>query len=282
MSPRAGSRAVTPGLAALLVLASCGGGASSGGRGSQPSRSSSASPGPAAQRTLAASPTYGAGPRGPLAPSQAVTPQGRSAPGIPAEGPYVYAQSGTEELCQGASCDRRELPPTRTMTVAYAEQGASGTVVVTEGWVSGMRFVRDTTSFTERRALITELRVRLAYRGVEFEDSYRPDPPVESLRLPLAPGASWSGTWTADVSGEYEIVVGPLQDVSAGGRSVRAFRLETTTTFTGELEGTQEITYWIDPATLVAVRSKGSISVKGLLGEYRTTFDAVLRSAPGT
>lgn len=200
---------------------------------------------------------------------------------FPAAGEYLYEQAGFEEFCQAASCDRRDLPETQEVDARVESRGGGSTVVVTEARASEGRIVRTTTDYTRTLANITKVYARFSYEGFTFENTYEPQPPVESLRLPLTVDESWSGEWEARTSGDYEIEVQGRDRMRAGGRSVSAFRIETHTNFRGEFRGEADVTIWIDPETLAVVKSAGRMELSSAFGDFNTAFTITLRAGPG-
>lgn len=199
----------------------------------------------------------------------------------PASGTYVYTQSGYEEFCDTSGCDKADLPSTQDVKTTHKERSSDTVIVVTEARSSDSRLTRTTTAYSAERALITNVQVKFNYEGFQFDNSYQPDPPVESVRYPLRSGRSWSGTWNDSTSGDYSIDIGPARGVSVGGQVVQAYPLRTQTTFRGEFDGTADIQVWIDPATAAVVKMSGELRVESVFGSYHTEFTATLRSAPG-
>jgi hypothetical protein len=199
----------------------------------------------------------------------------------PQQGVYTYNQSGSEEFCDASRCDKQDLPPTQDVKTTYKSRSAGEVVVVTEAHASDSRFVRTTSRHTPGGAFVTDVYLKFDYEGVSFNNSYQPQPPVETLRFPLRSGMQWAGEWEDKTSGNYQIRVGEKEAVSVGGRSVQAFRLETVTHFRGEFDGSAIVTIWIDPATAAPVKTVGKLDVKSFFGEYRSQFRATLSSAPG-
>jgi hypothetical protein len=153
-------------------------------------------------------------------------------------------------------------------------------VVVSEARASDNRVVRTTVKFTPRKALITEVFTRFQRGNFSFSDSYHPEPPVESLRFPLRSNTSWSGSWKDKTSGDYSIKVMDREQVTVGGSTVDAFRLQTETTFRGQFDGKSEVTVWFDPETKTVVKNDGMIDVKSTFGRYRSEFRTSLASGP--
>jgi hypothetical protein len=199
----------------------------------------------------------------------------------PAAGTYVYDQSGFEEFCDATECERQDLPPTQQVATSHKDGSGEEVVVVTEAESSDSRYTRTTTRHTRRHALITNVYVRFNYEGFSFNNSYQPDPPVESVRYPLQEGSSWSGEWKDSTSGDYSIAVGASRSVTVGNATVQAYPVRTRTTFTGEFEGNADVITWIDPATAAVVKIEGELRVKSVFGRYASEFSATLRSAPG-
>ena len=199
---------------------------------------------------------------------------------FPQSGKYVYSQSGYEEFCAG-TCDRQKLPRRQSITSSLTSRGSDSAVVVTEMRSSRGRLTRTTTRFSRASADITEVYIKFTYSGYEFNQTYRPQPAVESLRFPLAEGDRWSGRWSGDVSGDYRASVVGRETVNAGGSSVEAFKIQTTTHFRGDFEGTANATIWVDPRTKSVVRTAGNLSVDSRFGSYSTGFATSLMSGPG-
>lgn len=199
----------------------------------------------------------------------------------PAPGRYQYRQSGFERFCQAARCDEQALPRTQPIQITLREPSPDRAVVVNEIQASENRSVRTTSTFTRRSALVTEVYARFAYEGFTFENTYRPEPPVESLRFPLREGASWSGRWRDSTSGEYSIDVIEVDEVSVEGAAIDAFKLSSVTSFEGEFEGTAKALIWVDPATKVVVKTTGRLDLRSAFGRYITEFSNALRSGPG-
>jgi hypothetical protein len=223
----------------------------------------------------------GSGPRGSGGggPGFAGGPRGSAA--YPAAGDYVYAQEGFERFCQGPSCNKQPLPGTATLSASYSERSASEAVVVTEARSSEQQTLTTTTRYTPDEALITRVVIDFSYGGFNFAQTYEPQPPVESLRLPLSAQQGWAGRWKAATSGDYKVRVLGRESVSVGGTSVDAYRLETVTNFRGDFSGRAQLTAWIDPQTKMVVRTDGDIAVASRFGEYTSSFETVLRTGPG-
>ena len=204
-----------------------------------------------------------------------------SAAVYPAAGSYDYAQQGYEEFCDASNCDRDDLPATQPVTISYQRRDADSAVVVAEQRASHSRVARTTATFDSDHSLITKVYIHFDYRGVEFENTYEPDPPVEALRFPFQSGASWSGSWDAQTSGSYKIAIGPKQSVEVAGGRVDAYKITTDTQFHGQFEGRSRLTAWIDPQTQAIVKTDGVLNVTSAFGRYSTLFHTQLRSGPG-
>ena len=200
---------------------------------------------------------------------------------FPAPGVYTYRQSGFEEFCDASRCEKEDLPSAQEVKTTHTARSGNEVVVVTEARTSDSRMTRVTTRHTPERALITNVRVKFNYEGFNFDNSYQPEPPVESARFPVRAGASWSGSWKDTTSGDYTIEIGSKEAISVGGRSVQAWPLRTITMFEGEFDGRADVTVWVDPATSAIVKTAGELDVQSVFGRYHTEFTATLRSGPG-
>lgn len=202
-----------------------------------------------------------------------------SGPVWPAPGVYVYSQKGFEEFCSG-TCSHERLPRRQQIDTRVTQQTSNGAVVVTETRSEG-QVMRTTTRWSRATALITEVYIRLSYRGFTFEQTYAPSPAVASLRFPLTAGKGWSGSWSGRVSGDYAVSVAGTETVSAAGRSVEAVKLSTRTNFRGEFKGVANATLWLDPRTRAIVRTAGNLDVESNFGRYATGFKTALTGGPG-
>ena len=198
----------------------------------------------------------------------------------PTSGTYVYAQSGYEEFCT-TTCDRQKLPNRQAVTSRLTGRSRGSAVVVTEAQASDSRMMRTTTSYNRKTADITEVYVRFTYSGFTFSQTYRPSPPVASLRFPLTSGDRWQGKWDGQVSGDYKVTVLGRENVSAARRTVQAVKLDTRTNFHGDFEGSANLTVWIDPDTRAILKTAGNLSVSSSFGDYSTGFATALSSGPG-
>ncbi|MGH2746557.1 MAG: hypothetical protein ACRDKB_01365 [Actinomycetota bacterium] len=205
---------------------------------------------------------------------------GKRGSAYPAAGRYRYDQSGYEEYCR-ATCTREDLPPTRTIDISYKRRKARRATLISDERISSRRSSETTIKVNRDAALITRAHVRFEDEGFRYENTYRPRPPIESLRFPLRIGKSWSGQWKADTSGRYEIDVVGRSTVDIGGRRVNAFRLDTVTLFSGEFEGRADVTVWIDPDTTMVVRSTGRLEIESVFGSFESEFETTLDGGPG-
>lgn len=257
-------------------------GTKNGGKASRQAPKDGAGRGPAAQANNAQD-GGGAGPPGArTGPGGAnAAPRARARMALyPAPGTYAYSQSGFEQFCT-TSCEREALPKTQRVSNSVKSRSRRSAVIVSEAQASSNRVMRTTSTFARNGARVTEVYVRFAYRGFTFTNTYRPQPPVESLRFPLRPGDRWSGEWRARVSGDYRVAVEGYETVMAGNRRVKAAKLDTTTHFRGEFEGSAHITIWLDPETKAVVQTAGNLDVKSAFGRYVTGFQTRLSSGPG-
>jgi hypothetical protein len=197
---------------------------------------------------------------------------------FPAPGDYTYSQSGYREFCNG-TCDREDLPDRQVIRSSTRTRSAEGAVVVNEQ-SSDEGSVRMVTRYEDRAASVLEVYTRLAYRGFEFERTYRPDPPVLQFDADLSVGRHWQGSWRGDVSGDYEAAVVARESVAAAGGTISTLKVFTVTNFRGEFRGRSDITAWLDPETLAVVKTKGLVDLDSDFGSYRTKFTTQLVSAP--
>lgn len=200
----------------------------------------------------------------------------------PRGGDYIYSQSGTEAFCDPAgNCEQDDLPPTQTVSTSLRQRSAAEAVVVQEARMSDGRYVRTTLHFTPEAAFVTDVYYKLVYQGFDITEEYAPDPPVPSIRFPLADSKSWTAKWSADTSGDYRARVTGAETIPVGGKSVRAYRIETLAHFRGEYRGKASVVIWFDPATKTIVQTNGAMELKASYGGYNTTFETRLKSAPG-
>jgi hypothetical protein len=193
----------------------------------------------------------------------------------PAAGTYVYAQDGFEEFCS-PQCERYALPPKQRIETSHSSRSATGAVVVTRARASGDRLVKTTTRYTDTAARVLEVHLAYSYEGFDFSRTYRPSPPVASLKFPLRSGRTWSGSWQGDVSGSYSVEVEGRESFS--GSPVA--RLGTTTRFRGDFEGRANVTMWVDPRDGTVMKTAGNMTVEMGFGTYRTGFATALRTGP--
>lgn len=200
--------------------------------------------------------------------------------GYPAPGTYVYGRSGYREFCGGTSCDREPLSPRHEVETRLVRRSSSAAVLVSEEEEQDAYF-KTRTRYTGRGAFVEQVVSRFSYGAFEFGNTYDPRPPVETLRFPLKVGRRWSGSWEADVSGEYRATVTARENVILPEGAMRTFRIVTVTDFHGEFEGRSRVTAWIDPSERTLVRSVGKARLRNSFGSYETRFSILLRSSPG-
>jgi hypothetical protein len=199
----------------------------------------------------------------------------------PASGTYTFAQSGYEEFCDSAGrCDKENLPSRQPTKLRYDQRTDDSAVVVMEQQ-AGSRVARSWTRFTPSGGHITKFYVRMVYSGFRFERTYVPQPPVEAFRFPFKEGEAWSGRWKAQTSGTYSVRIGAPREIEIGGRTVTAYPVDTTTTFTGDFEGRSRITAFVDPRTKSVIASDGALNVTSQFGRYSTVFETKLLGGPG-
>ena len=205
-----------------------------------------------------------------------------SAATYPAAGSYSFAQEGHEEFCDRAGrCQKEKLPARMPVDISYEERSSSSAVVITDQQASGSRRMRTWTRFESGGADITKVYVEFEYSGFRIERTYVPQPAVDALRFPLTAGESWSGEWKASTSGSYRVEVGRARELQIGGRTVRAFPVDTVTEFSGDFEGKSRIVAFIDPETKSIVAADGVLNITSQFGRYSTVFETKLVSGPG-
>lgn len=185
-----------------------------------------------------------------------------------AAGEYVYDQQGFERFCQGPRCSKEKLPDTATITASYE----SDSVIVTEARSSEQQTITTTTRHTPGAAHITKVVIDFAYGSFNLSQTYEPQPAIESLSFPLEVGKSWRGRWKAQTSGDYRMEVTGVSD--------GVYRIETVTNFRGDFSGRAQATVWVDGRTRAIVRTEGDVAVASGFGEYTSSFQTSLRSAP--
>jgi hypothetical protein len=193
----------------------------------------------------------------------------------PRSGGYLYAQAGWEEFCAG-TCHRSDLPPSTEVEISVTSLAAGRLRVVSRSGSSD-RSTR-TTSFLTREGLdIAEVELRYG----NFSNTYRPSPPVRSLRSPLRVGDAWTSEWRAETSGTYSAEVVAVEPLVVGERRVEAFKLDTVTTFHGDLRGTMRSLVWVDPETAMTLRTRGKARIASDFGRFNSNFDTMLLEGPG-
>jgi hypothetical protein len=120
--------------------------------------------------------------------------EGASRISYPDAGRYRFAQQGYQEFCQGAACDRSDLPHTQTATVSFGERSRSRAVATIRAEVSKRTTNETTTTFERSGVYITKLSTSFDRQGFSYTSEVRPRPPIEALKLPLRVGQRW---WVA-------------------------------------------------------------------------------------
>lgn len=224
--------------------------------------------------------------RGPSTSAQRSRGPGGRHPGpapapYPAAGAYRYAQQGFEEYCQRASCQRYELPARQTVNFSYERRSRESATIVSDARISRRRSMTTTTRYTKGKVLITHVVADFELQGgFTYSTAYQPDPPVEALRTPLEVGATWSGTWKDTTSGDYAIRVAGRDQIAAAGRRINAFRLDTRTNFRGEFTGRADLVVWVDPITMIPVKTIGKLRLSSTYGDFNSDFEVTLTSGP--
>lgn len=199
----------------------------------------------------------------------------------PAEGEYTYAQDGTEEFCQGPSCEKRQLPDTQTVDVTYAEQSGDTATVVTKTVSSEGQTLTTTTRYTPEGAYITKVVIDFSYGSFNFSQTYEPQPPVEALQFPLRPGKRWSGKWSARTSGDYKMRVTAIETFEIDDEPTKVYKISSVTNFRGDFSGRAQTTLWLDWETKSLIKSDGKIAVASGFGEYTSSFTTLIQFGPG-
>ncbi len=275
-------------LLAVLPLTACSGGsekivdavpfASASPSSAAPSVAPSASPSPSASAgapasastSPAARPQVAAAPRS-AAPSTAASPGSAKAASTVAPtrpGTYTYDSSGT-------------------VTAGGAPQSAKGTATLTVDPASGS--TQSTVLEGDQGRTETDVVLRKDGRYVSrlllttpaFSKEFRPSPAVLLLPEPAAVGRTW--TWTAtSTDGKTRVTaknrVLPGGSVVVGGKRLATRVVETTLALRGDLTYDGTTTTDEDPATHLAVRTrgKGRGTVSGVMFSNDTT--STLRS----
>lgn len=199
---------------------------------------------------------------------------------LPPEGSYGYSQEGYEEFCQGQACDRTPLPNTQRVDIDHGERSGSTAMLTSVAHQSSR--TTNTTDYrvTDGLVEITRLAVEVNYNGFRYAETYEPQPPIHALELPLRAGARWSGSWDAQVYGNYAFHVQARESIQAAGRTFDAFRIRTDVDLHGELEGFVKATIWIDPETGGILKSESLTHTKSALGTYEALVNITLTSTP--
>lgn len=210
----------------------------------------------------------------------AVAPGERAGALFPRPGRYVLRQRGYEKFCGTVSCAREPLPRRGIMRVELMDVADGAATIAMINRSSKHGSTRSTISYDGAAAHITNVTVRFSYETVTYERDYEPRPAVRSLRFPLERGATWASSWTAETSGTYKAAVAGFDWMRAGGRRVRAARVVTATTFSGEFDGRSDVVVWIDPRTRAPIASEGTIDVTSEVGRFVSEFKTLLTSGP--
>jgi hypothetical protein len=208
-------------------------------------------------------------------PAATTAPPAPAAPGAasnpfppPDPGTYTTRTTGTAVV----GLQRQDVDETTTRTV----ERLSGTDVrQTEGGDQGasvtvLRYLPD-------QVLLLSLEVG-AGPGLQYR--FASEAGVLFLRLPPAPGDSWEWTLTSEDGGEtvtQATTVGPVERIEVAGVAIEAPRLDTTITLSGDLDGTVQLTSWLDPARRTTARAHqvSDLTYAGFRLTSDTTSDLV-------
>jgi hypothetical protein len=208
------------------------------------------------------------------------------APGLPLPdaGSYSYVQGGWEELCQGANCDRSDLPPSQTVEISFERKNESRAVFVSETDGSGSRGQAITYDVRSGGASITKLKSTFSSGAFSFTSEIVPDPPVTAAVFPLVVGDEWSGRWEdrgGSVDGAYVFSVAGRDRMAIDGRARDVIVLDMDMKLTGDYRGTNEMRLWVLPEKFTIVATRGFTDIDSNYGTYRSRFTTSYRSGPG-
>lgn len=203
-------------------------------------------------------------------------------PRVARGGSYLFAQTGWEEFCSDAACDRNDLPSRQRVDVARVARNGDRSVYTTE---TGGSSRTQTTRYaqTDARLVVERLSSRLEYQGFAYETEIDPDRPIVALKLPVRVGARWSGRWTnrsPGPDGSYSVEIIDKQPSSARGRKEMIYVVRLGFELTGDLEGTIDMKVWISDRDLMALSSKGDVDLESSYGTYRSSFTTAYQSGP--
>lgn len=252
-----------------------------------PAPSSSVSPSAASSESSApsASPSASIATLPPSSPSsnpnQTARPPG-SGSIFPTPGEYVYAQSGTETLCSATACGTpRPLPDRMYATVAHAGRAGGADSLGLEFRIAQGRTVRVDARYTSSAAMLQRFRAEFTEAGITQTETIEPQPALALLKFPLSQGARWSGEFTdGESSGRYAFRVIARETIKAGGRQVRAWKIDGSIEASGDGDASIQLTTWIDPESRAFMRLSGSIDATYELARYKASFTQTLISAP--
>jgi hypothetical protein len=211
------------------------------------------------------------------------SPRGSSALSLPQAGSYSYVQTGWEELCQAARCDRSDLPPNQTVDIAYRTRSAERGIFTSETRNAGSRTQTLTYDVRDDRAFITALESTFSTGSFRFRSEIVPQPPVVAAVFPLRVGKSWSGRWedrNGNVDGSYRFEVVGRDRASVDGRTEDVVAIDVKPDLSGDFEGVNEMRMWIVPRDLTIAATKGFVDIDSQYGTYRSRFTTSYRSGP--
>lgn len=202
---------------------------------------------------------------------------------LPAAGSYTYVQTGWEELCRAANCDRSRLPPSQTTKISFEDRSPTRAVFVSETRDSGSRNQAITYDVGSERASITRLESTFAAGAFRFTAEIVPDPPVTAALFPLQVGDRWSGRWEdrgGSVDGSYDFEVVERDSMKIDGHAENVVVVDTTMRLSGDYRGVNEMRLWVVPEIFTIVASKGFTEIESSYGTYRSRFTTSYDSGP--
>jgi hypothetical protein len=167
--------------------------------------------------------------------------EGARAAGIPRPGVYSYRQEGSERGGAGPLKVSRDLPATARLVVTAAAGGYGQELDLSEEHIEGVRLrVGPTGTYEVSR------RTKVTFVGIGRDDrrTLRPQP----LALPpdLAPGRTWSGSYSAGgLPVSYRSTVLRAEEVEVGGVRLPAFVIRSVARTGGPHPGDRiDVTWW--------------------------------------
>lgn len=192
-------------------------------------------------------------------------------------GTYTYDTRGERKISGGT---RQKFPPATTLEVR-APQGE------TQYSRRDLRDEDGNGTVTETDLVYTAQGVRLARlkitsnfgSGLTDVREFRPEPPV--MLAPTGAGPGDVVRFTLQGSGttvRVTVRIRKPQTLTIGGRSVETQLVTIDAVFSGALEGKQHTLAWIDPENLLTVKEHVTTDVRNGPVEVHSEYEATLRS----